>query len=334
MDIFGGPLYVASRLPHSARMKLYRMEKKGRVLRLQPGVFVDSEVWQTLSSTCQYGRLARLEIVAAAARSQDAVIVGRSAATVRGLARPTNQKFGSVVELGTSVSRSNTSRSGARLHYLSPSALRESELVTVEGAEVRLSSPRQMCAELLLWATIDEAVVAIEDAFARKLLNQQDIAEVGLLIDHRRGAAAAREVLRLVTPYSESPRESEVKLAMWRAGLPAPFQQAVVRDHEGRFVARVDFLFPCGLIFEYDGRAKYLKNGELGEATVDPAVIASERRRERALQNLAFVVMRGDAETFADPELFVQVKRMLDKLSQREVMVTDGLWRAPGAAWS
>lgn len=67
-----------------------------------------------------------------------------------------------------------------------------------------------------------------------------------------------------------------------RARLPAPIQQAVIRS-DGRFVARVDFLWEeAKLVVEVDGMAKYQEAGALRD----------EKRRQNELVALGYTVLR------------------------------------------
>lgn len=71
----------------------------------------------------------------------------------------------------------------------------------------------------------------------------------------RRGAIALREALQLVRTGSESPKETEVRLILVRAGLPEPELNWTLRTATGAFVARLDMAYPEQRVaVEYDGR--------------------------------------------------------------------------------
>jgi hypothetical protein len=68
------------------------------------------------------------------------------------------------------------------------------------------------------------------------------------------GARAARRMAALVREGSDSPRESELRVAIVRAGLPEPELAAEIRGETGEFVARVDMLYRRhAVVVEYDG---------------------------------------------------------------------------------
>lgn len=98
----------------------------------------------------------------------------------------------------------------------------------------------------------------------------------------RRGTSRVAAVLDFADVRSESVLESRARVVFASAGLPAPEQQAVIRA-DGRFVARVDFLWDqAKLIVEVDGFGKYAEVGAL----------AAEKARQNALVMLGYVVLR------------------------------------------
>jgi very-short-patch-repair endonuclease len=98
----------------------------------------------------------------------------------------------------------------------------------------------------------------------------------------RRGREQVERVLDFAEPLSESVLESHARVLWSNAGLPVPIQQAVVRV-DGRFLARVDFLWPAArLIVEVDGLGKYREPGELQR----------EKARQNALIAAGYTVLR------------------------------------------
>ena len=98
----------------------------------------------------------------------------------------------------------------------------------------------------------------------------------------RRRREHVERVLDFAGPLSESVLESHARVLWALAGLPVPVQQAVVRV-DGRFLARVDFLWPSAkLIVEVDGLGKYDERGELQR----------EKARQNALIAAGYTVLR------------------------------------------
>lgn len=122
----------------------------------------------------------------------------------------------------------------------------------------------------------------------------------------RLGPAAKRrrveKVLALADEACESVGESRSRALFHVLGFPAPLLQHSFHDGEG-FIARTDFFWPeFGVIGEFDGDAKYLEDGFLGERSTREAVLA-EKKREDRLRALGYKVVRWDWKTLSDPDL-------------------------------
>ena len=104
----------------------------------------------------------------------------------------------------------------------------------------------------------------------------------------------ARRAVGLADERAESPPESVLRVVLRCAGL-APVPQYVVRDAEGRFVARVDLAFPdVRIAVEYDG-AWHGRPGEL----------ARDRRRHNALVAAGWTVVHITAADMHAPDRVV-----------------------------
>lgn len=116
------------------------------------------------------------------------------------------------------------------------------------------TSPSRTAYDLARHPSTDEAVARV-DAILRA--TGTSVAQVLRLLDDQpggRGVRRARRVLLLADPRAESPRESVLRVRLVRAGLPAPVPQHVVRDRDGRFIARLDLAWPeLKIGIEYDG---------------------------------------------------------------------------------
>lgn len=99
---------------------------------------------------------------------------------------------------------------------------------------------------------LDDLVAAADALLARGLTTGDLRDEVELMGDRQgllgRAIAAARF-------GSESARETHLRLALVRAGLPEPELNLSLYDSRGRFVARLDQAYPQYRVgVEYDGR--------------------------------------------------------------------------------
>lgn len=123
----------------------------------------------------------------------------------------------------------------------------------------------------------------------------------------RRGAEHVARVLDFAGHLSESVLESHARVLWAEAGVPPPVQQAIIRL-EGRFLARVDFLWKfAALIVEVDGMAKYAERGELQR----------EKDRQNALIAAGYTMLRFTwADIHARPDAVVrQVRAALRAVS-------------------
>ena len=96
------------------------------------------------------------------------------------------------------------------------------------------------------------------------------------------GYRQAAFVVRFADGRAESALESLARLLWHESGLPPPKVQADIAVR-GRFLARVDFLWPAAkLVVEVDGMGKYAEPGEL----------AREKRRQNALVRAGYRLLR------------------------------------------
>lgn len=115
------------------------------------------------------------------------------------------------------------------------------------------------------------------------------------------GVGRRRQALELMSPRSESPRESELRVLCAVAGLPTPDANVEIFDGR-RFVARVDLLFrDAGLIVEYDG-----------DHHRDPAQWSRDQARRAELESLGYRYTTVTARDFDDPAaLIARLRRFL-----------------------
>jgi very-short-patch-repair endonuclease len=100
--------------------------------------------------------------------------------------------------------------------------------------------------------------------------------------------------------------ETRTRLVIVDAGLPRPLAQYVIRDNEGRFIARVDLAYPVERVaLEYEG-------DHHRERTAFRRDIA----RINALTGLGWIVIRVTAEDiYRNPQQLT--RRIAEVLRQR-----------------
>ena len=302
------------------RRSMGRRCHTGELIRIVSGIYMETATFVELSDRDRR----RAIIVAHAAASPSSVVVGRSAALLWNLPLA-NFRLDSTVELG---GRASSSERRGPVLYRSVSAARIRHLTTEFGT-VRVTDVTTTGIDLARWHSLDDAVVAMDLAAQRGRLTLVDLMRAAEARRGAKGMGAAGDLLRLVTSQSESPRESELKLQMWRAGLPPPFQQTRFVDAAGEFVGRSDFFFEVGIAVEYHGRGKF--EGEFGE---DPA-LAMRRKMERQdrLMELGVVLVNVERDGFADGSAVGLIQRHHEHLVARKAGVEKRFWTPGEPAW-
>ena len=206
-----------------------------RVKRLFRDVYVDAATPVTHEVRC---RGATLFLPA------DAVVTGRSAATVRGAPlAEVDDAIEVIAPLGRRIGR----RAGIDL--------RRNEITTGEWVPWnggRLATPQRMALDLALDRSVPTAVADLDVVLRRGLV---DLCALTDLVHSRsdRGIRDVRRAVSLVDPLAESRPESRVRVYLVLAGLK-PVPQYWIEDADGR-IARTDLAFPERKVaVEYDGQ--------------------------------------------------------------------------------
>jgi very-short-patch-repair endonuclease len=208
------------------------------------------------------------------------VITGRSAATVHGvdLARA-----GDPVELLSTDSSRRLRRPGLQVR----ATIHPVESVPWRG--VRLATPRQAALDIARRGDVPWSVGEV-DRMVRAGLLSRTVLQSYLLGRHDHGIGAAREVVELLDPRSESVPESVVRVLLAQEGLN-PVPQHVVRDVRG-VVGAVDLAFPDQkVVVEYDGKW----HGS-------PFRVGRDRERLQRLEAAGWVVVFVTAEDLGRPD--------------------------------
>lgn len=170
----------------------------------------------------------------------------------------------------------------------------------VEG--VRCTSLARTALDLARRRPLQQALVALDAAARRDGLDPLWSAYERLT--WQRDRRALRDALAVTDGRSESPLESTSRGVMLRAGLPRPELQVWLVDRAGRS-HRVDFLWrERRVVGEADGWGKY----------AEPADLRAEKRREDALRELGFTVVRWTSDEIGRaPNLVVaRLRRALE----------------------
>jgi len=171
------------------------------------------------------------------------------------------------------------------------------EVVEVDGLFV--TSPARTVIDIARTAGLDAAVAVADSALHKHLVDPGELARAARRCAGWPGVPQARHVVALADGDSDSVGESRSRLAIQRAGLPAPVLQWKV-EGAGR-VFEVDFGWPeLRTVGEFDGLFKY---GRLLKPGQDPAdVVVAEKLREDEIRDLDLRVIRwiwADIDAFA-----------------------------------
>lgn len=258
------------------RHDLRRMVRDGLVRHVTRGAYAPSSMPDDIET-----RARTIALVTAAGH----VVTDRTAAWLHGIDTLTYAEHDNPPPVDSCAlrGRNPTEREGVagRTRDLAPEDI-------VEIAGVRVTTPLRTALDLGCLLKRREAKAAL-DAFARVHgITAGDLALGARRFAGRRGVRQLRELIALVNPLNESPRESWTELAILDDGLPAPESQWWIEvDGVPRY--RLDLAYPYARIaVEYDG-------WEAHERTPEQRREDDERRawlREHGWT--VIVVRRGD----------------------------------------
>ncbi|RJQ79002.1 DUF559 domain-containing protein [Pseudonocardiaceae bacterium YIM PH 21723] len=220
----------------------------------------------------------------------EAVLTGRSAATIRGadLAKESDRVQMIVTKHRPSIRRDSEAWS-VRIH--------DSECEPWN--QIRIATPERTAFDLLRRKPLRMAI-ADTDVLVRTGVTSKTTIERYLQDCEHLGSGHARYALGLVDPRAESRPESELRVVFWVAGL-RPIPQWNLW-HNGVFVGRIDLAFPEErLAVEYEGAW----HGE-------PMQFRSDERRRDAIRAAGWTVLVITAEQlYQSPETIVPVVQSL-----------------------
>ena len=284
---------------------LTALVRSGVARRVGPSAYVDRALQEAASPEQAHAMAVRAFVLTFAGRSAASHY---SALALMGL--PIHRAPLGVVHLART--RDNQSRRGAGLVV---------HQAYGEGALCRVGSTVSVIPALAVLGTamacgIEAGVVAADAALARGRTTPVELADWLERLSRSPRLTAARQVVALADGRCESPGESRTRVILHGLGIRDVDPQVVIRDGDGRVVARVDFLLGRSpVVIEFDGKIKY--DGVNGrQALVD------EKVREDRLRALGYEIVRL---TWADLARPARVKVMVLAAVQR----AHGRGRAP-----
>lgn len=158
----------------------------------------------------------------------------------------------------------------------------------------------------------EAGVMAADAALHRELTTREQLEH--WLARHRQvpGVTTARQAVHRANALSESPGESRCRLVLESLGYTV-VPQHVVRDADGTFIGRVDFLIRAlGLVVEFDGVLKYEHAAREGRAA-----LVAEKHREDAIRALHYGVARITWDDLDHPARIELKVRQAARVSRR-----------------
>jgi hypothetical protein len=260
--------------------ELRRLQRTGELTHVRRGAWLRGSDSDELSREERHRRL----VEAVAVQTLPGAVVSHgSAAVVHEL--PVWSGATQRVHLTRSRSSGAKRRSDVDLHA---ARLPSGHVVTVAGLPV--TSLARTVADLARTLPFEQAVAAGDRAAALGL-DFGDLEDVLRAMEQWPGVRQARRVADFLDGRSESAGESVSRVRLWEQGLPIPVPQHEVYDHEGTFLARVDFCWQDRrTVGEFDGRVKYGALLQPGQRIED--VVYAEKLREDALRDAGWQVVR------------------------------------------
>lgn len=201
---------------------------------------------------------------------------------------------GRLVHVTTSYSNSATSTgTDVRTHRL---PLDSSDLITLQtadGRDIQVTSLERTVLDCARILRLDAAAVIGDDA----LRKGADLASMRKMLEEspvKRGSMRAAAVLDALDVRSESAGETRTRLLLHSFGFHSFVPQYEIPTSAGLF--RADFADPASrVVIEFDGKAKY------GDYKPADEVLLAERRRENALTEEGWILLRLDWQQLEDP---------------------------------
>lgn len=259
--------------------------RSGELIRVRPGVYAETTVWQGLRNW----ERDRARITAAVAQGRGPrVLVQQSAAVMWGL-----PVIGGSREVMLLATDSSHGRRRGDLRWTGRQLLEP--LSQLDG--LLLTSRAQTVIDMAAYLPFDRAVAAMDHVLrsdpARNLpaLEKDALQALAKHLPAQAKRTRAQRVIDFADSRAESPGESYSRAVMHRYGFPPPDLQYEFLSPDGRVIGRTDFYWKDqAVVGEFDGAVKY---GSAADGT-PPAweTLLREKRREDAIRATGAGVVR------------------------------------------
>jgi hypothetical protein len=229
---------------------------------------------------------------AVVSQGKDAILCGPSAAVHLGIPWLPTQWSAVAATVHVAVAREATRRhrSGLRVHHM---RVADEDVLTVDG--VRTLTVARTLADLARDPSQPRCLVVqlTDGALRMGLVTQAELMEATHRLVAMRGVRRTRELFAQARCGVDSPKETELRLALIDGGVPAVDTDIRIHDDDGELLARGDL-----------GDRRYLLWGEYDgyETHLERAVFASDRARDRWLERRGWHVMRFSQADLSRPK--------------------------------
>ncbi|EPD68499.1 hypothetical protein HMPREF1219_01680 [Corynebacterium pyruviciproducens ATCC BAA-1742] len=294
--MLGEDIIFTGDFSHSGKQRISGRFRRGELIKLARGMYVPRDTFAGLrpgeKSVLRSGALG----------ISGRVLVGRSAGAMWRLPQ-VDERHGFPAEV---KGRTDAPLPGVVNRFCSAAGITQ---FTWAGRLIAVTSPELTVIDIARWHGLHEAVIIGDQLANRGLITHALL--IKALAQRRRaaGIATARAAVGLINNLSESPRESEVKAALYENYIHGFRQQVTIISSAGKRIGRLDFFnreHSVGL--EYDGHGK--THGQFG--TSPDVAREKERARERELVSEGIYLVRVAKDTFASGEWLDSLTRALE----------------------
>jgi len=272
------------------RQSLSQLVRRGQILRVGPGAYVDRERYEAVSPERRHEMSTR-----AVVRTFDGRVYASHYSALTLMSLPV---------FGAPLGHIHVARGADALSRRRPGLSIHTAYGNGAGRLIG-GTPSVTPALAILGAAmtcgIETGVVAADAALAVGKLTVDDLLTWLSRLSRHRNVTRARQAVRLADARSESVGESRTRLMLNAIGF-RPTPQVEIRDPQGKLIGRVDFLLKRErIIVEFYGLMKYAgANGR--------EALAAEKAREDRLRALGYEFVRL---TWADLSRPATVDRQL-----------------------
>lgn len=258
-----------------------RAVRAGEVVRIRRNCLVDGQLWSD-AKPWERHELRGRAVMAGLPKDHTAALSHHSALALRGVSLHGVDDRVHIVHVGAGRGRSDGVVVGHR-----PVS---KDLVEVHEG-VRIVTPAVACLQVAAHFGAEAGLVSADHALHSELITREALDTALTELAPGRWSRAPAHMCHLADARVESAAESRARWAFQMLNFRLPTPQVRIDDEDGKFVARVDFLYEdLKLVIEVDGFGKY----------TTPADLIAEKLREDRLRELGYNIVRLTWADLAD----------------------------------